>query len=243
MRLGDGVFKLIGLVLGVATLSSFTLASENTNGSLNARVLSASTGTESAATRAALSTDPTRKSTAKRERKTPPNSLAPRDRLIAQRKLEAARVASQQGARAAKTSPVFSSAAAATNAISAPSRTPLPMSLSPASAANGRTAGVASDTFPAHTSRRRTAPSMVFSEPNRTHTSLLQNLSEPPAPFEIEMGDRPGRGTSACSEGKVRRFGDLDSRTLAQALPEFTSLRARNVCMRRRSLIADYAFR
>jgi hypothetical protein len=83
----------------------------------------------------------------------------------------------------------------------------------------------------------------VLVAPTSIDAHVMQNLREPLTPEPIEVGDRPGRGTSLCSEGKVRRFGDLDSRTLASNLPDFNVVRPRSVCVRKRSLIADYAFR
>jgi hypothetical protein len=85
--------------------------------------------------------------------------------------------------------------------------------------------------------------SLVVIAPTSIDANVMQNLREPFAQVPVEMGDRPGRGTSLCSEGKVRRFGDLDSRTLASNLPDFNVVRPRSICVRKRSLIADYAFR
>jgi hypothetical protein len=69
------------------------------------------------------------------------------------------------------------------------------------------------------------------------------NLREPASALDVEMGDRPGRGSSMCGEGKYRKFGEVDSKKLAGLLPEFNSIRPRTVCARRGRIIADYAFK
>jgi hypothetical protein len=73
--------------------------------------------------------------------------------------------------------------------------------------------------------------------------NIMRNLHETATKPMIEMGDRPARSLSLCGDGKNRKFAELDSKTVAALLPEFTALRPRTVCARRGVLIADYAFK
>jgi hypothetical protein len=86
-------------------------------------------------------------------------------------------------------------------------------------------------------------PSSVVRITPETSANVWMNLTEPQSAFTVDMGDQPGRGSSLCSEGKQRRFGEIDSKTLAGLLPESNTIRARTVCARRGRFIADYAFK
>jgi hypothetical protein len=46
-----------------------------------------------------------------------------------------------------------------------------------------------------------------------------------------------------CGDGKLRRFGEIDSKALAGLLPDFNVVRPRTVCARRGTVIADYMFK
>jgi hypothetical protein len=87
------------------------------------------------------------------------------------------------------------------------------------------------------------ASSSVVVAPPKLQVHIWQNLSESYAPTPIEMGDRPARGTSLCGDGKLRRFGEIDSKALAGLLPDFNAVRPRTVCARRGAIIADYMFK
>ena len=78
---------------------------------------------------------------------------------------------------------------------------------------------------------------------HRIAPNIMKNLYEPLVPPRIEMGDRPARSLGLCGDGKNRRFAELDSKTVAALLPEFSALRPRTICARRGVLIADYAFK
>jgi hypothetical protein len=88
----------------------------------------------------------------------------------------------------------------------------------------------------------RISSSAVLAAP-KLQPHVWQNLSEPSAPPSIEMGDRPARGSSLCGDGKLRRFGEIDSKALAGLLPDFNLVRPRTVCARRGAVIADYMFK
>jgi hypothetical protein len=83
----------------------------------------------------------------------------------------------------------------------------------------------------------------VIVTPTSIDAHVLRNIYEPLATPSIEVGDRPARGTSLCSDGKVRRFGEIDMRAFAQTLPDFNVARPRTVCVRRGVLMADYFFK
>lgn len=92
-------------------------------------------------------------------------------------------------------------------------------------------------------SNRIAAPSSVIVAPTSIDAHVIANLHEPLTAPAIEMGDRPARGTSLCGDGRVRRFGDIDVKAFAQALPDFNVVRPRTVCVRRGVLMADYGFK
>jgi hypothetical protein len=85
--------------------------------------------------------------------------------------------------------------------------------------------------------------SVVLIAPTSIDAHMLGNLHEPLIAPPIEMGDRPARGTSLCSDGRSRRFGEIDVKALAQNLPDFNGVRPRTVCVRRGVLMADYGFK
>jgi hypothetical protein len=85
--------------------------------------------------------------------------------------------------------------------------------------------------------------SSVVVMPPQLQAHVWRNLSEPYAPPLIAVGDRAPRGTSLCGDGKLRRFGEIDSKALAGLLPDFNVVRPRNVCARRSAVIADYMFK
>jgi hypothetical protein len=87
------------------------------------------------------------------------------------------------------------------------------------------------------------ASTSVVVAPPQLQAHVWRNLSESYAPPPIEMGDRPARGTSLCGDGKLRRFGEIDSKALAGLLPDFNVVRPRTVCARRGAVIADYMFK
>jgi hypothetical protein len=83
----------------------------------------------------------------------------------------------------------------------------------------------------------------VIVTPTSIDAHVLRNIYEPIAAPNIEMGDRPARGTSLCGDGRLRRFGDIDMKAFAQTLPDFNVARPRTVCVRRGVLMADYFFK
>jgi hypothetical protein len=83
----------------------------------------------------------------------------------------------------------------------------------------------------------------VIVTPTSIDANVLRNIYEPLTAPAIEVGDRPTRGTSLCSDGRLRRFGDIDMRAFAQTLPDFNVARPRTVCVRRGVLMADYFFK
>ncbi len=87
------------------------------------------------------------------------------------------------------------------------------------------------------------ASSSAVVAPPKLQAHVWQNLRESYAPPPIEMGDRPARGSSLCGDGKLRRFGEIDSKALAGLLPDFNVVRPRTVCARRGAVIADYMFK
>jgi hypothetical protein len=83
----------------------------------------------------------------------------------------------------------------------------------------------------------------VVLTPTSIDAHVLRNIYEPLGAPMIEVGDRPARGTSLCSEARTRRFGDIDMKAFAQTLPDFNVARPRTVCLRRGVLMADYFFK
>jgi hypothetical protein len=156
-----------------------------------------------------------------------------RDRLVAQRKEEAKRHTKKNGAHA--DAPIT----IAQSLVASPTTSPN-ANLQIKSPIERTTPSFVRDPY-AYASPRAAASLVIV--PTTIDSHVMQNLREPLTPEPVEMGDRPGRGTSMCSEGKIRRFGDIDSKTLAQSLPDFNVVRPRNVCLRKRSLIADYSFK
>ncbi len=130
-----------------------------------------------------------------------------------------------------------------------PASAPLPPNIG---AARARGATIATSTLSPNAVSPRsetlsyaTAPraSVVLLAPTSIDANVLTNLHEPLIAPAIEMGDRPARGTSLCSDGRLRRFGEIDMKAFAQTLPDFNVARPRTVCVRRGVLMADYGFK
>jgi hypothetical protein len=162
----------------------------------------------------------------------PTQAPSTRERLAAQTKLEAKRHVAKPAIVAASPLAVLGPGAQQNAAIQL--KPPIE-----------RTASLANrGAFAAASGSSASASASVMIAPTSIDANVLQNLREPFTPATVEVGDRPARGTSMCGgDGKVRRFGDLDSKALAQNLPDFNVVRPRSVCVRSKSLIADYAFR
>jgi hypothetical protein len=90
--------------------------------------------------------------------------------------------------------------------------------------------------------QNQTAHSVIVA-PTSIDAHVLRNMYEPLTTPSIEVGDRPARGTSLCSDGRARRFGEIDMKAFAQTLPDFNVARPRTVCVRRGVLMADYVFK
>jgi hypothetical protein len=157
------------------------------------------------------------------------------DRFVAQRKT-AARQFAQNETPATPAAPYAPSYAPAAAPLTANPNVPRAGSFR-LNAAQSNTR----DAFAA--SNRIVAPSSVIVAPTSIDAKVIANLHEPLTAPAIEMGDRPARGTSLCGDGRVRRFGDIDVRAFAQALPDFNVVRPRTVCVRRGVLMADYGFK
>ncbi|MGL5001902.1 MAG: hypothetical protein ACRDAM_03075 [Casimicrobium sp.] len=130
-----------------------------------------------------------------------------------------------------------------------PASAPLPANLSAARArgavidAANLKPGAASSTNDSRAYASSPRTSVVLLAPTSIDANVLANLHEPLVATPIEMGDRPARGTSQCSDGRTRRLGDFDVKALAQNLPDFNVVRPRTVCVRRGVLMADYGFK
>ncbi len=164
-----------------------------------------------------------------------PRALTSQERFTAQRKLEAKRHLHAPDAVPSSTQPSGSPSAANGNA-SISLKPPIARATEPF----GRTTSFGSP-YSAYASAPAT--NSVVIAPTSIDAQVLSNLRAPLTVNPLEMGDLPARSTSLCGDGKIRRLGDLDARALAQSLPDFNVVRPRSVCLRRKSLIADYAFR
>ncbi|MCZ2135637.1 MAG: hypothetical protein LC098_09455 [Burkholderiales bacterium] len=73
--------------------------------------------------------------------------------------------------------------------------------------------------------------------------NIWQNLHGAPSPTVLAPGDQPAPSTSLCGSGPLRGLADLDPNAATMLLPPLPGLTVRNLCVRRRAIIADYGFR
>ncbi len=105
----------------------------------------------------------------------------------------------------------------------------------PAATTNGKRATASAAASGEHEAARTDAKTIT---PN-----IWQNLHGAPSPTVLAPGDQPAPSTSLCGSGALRGLTDLDPNAAAMLLPPLPGLTVRNLCVRRRAIIADYGFR